>query len=80
MLQCKRKGILHLNLKKLANRFDDLKIPLDLQKEMLLLILLCKCVLKQRDVYQDVVKLEIIPFWGHYVLKLSVKIAYLKIS
>ena len=49
MLERKHKGILSLNLKKLASRFDDLKIILILQNEMLLLMLLCKCVLKQRE-------------------------------
>ena len=49
MLECKHKGILSLNLKKLASRFDDLKIILILQNEMLLLMLFCKRVLKQRE-------------------------------
>ena len=49
MLQYKRKGILSLNLKKLANRVDDLKINLILQNEMLLLMLLCKRVLRKRE-------------------------------
>ena len=48
MLERKHKGILSLNLKKLASRFDDLKIGLILQNEMLLLMLLCKRVLKQK--------------------------------
>ena len=43
------KGILSMNLKKLASRVDDLKITLILQNEMLLLMLFCKCVLKQRE-------------------------------
>ena len=38
-----------MNLKKLASRADDLKIILTLQNEMLLLMLLCKRVLKQRE-------------------------------
>ena len=38
----------YLNLKKLANRLDDLKIIFILQNEMLLLILFCNRVLKQR--------------------------------
>ena len=49
MLQRKHKGILSLNLKTLASRFDDLKIILILQNEMLLLMLFCKRVLKQRE-------------------------------
>ena len=38
MLERKHKGVLSLNLKKLASRFDDLKIILILQNEMLLLM------------------------------------------
>ena len=57
MLERKHKGVLSLNLKKLASRFDDLKIILILQNEMLLLMLFCKRVLKQRKTYQDVVTL-----------------------
>ena len=49
MLERKHKGVLSLNLKKLASRFDDLKIILILQNEMLLLMLFCKRVLKQRE-------------------------------
>ena len=49
MLQRKHKGILSLKLKKLASQVDDLKIILILQNEMLLLMLLCKHVLKQRE-------------------------------
>ena len=49
MLERKHKGILSLNLKKLASRIDDLKITLILQNEMLLLMLFCKRVLKQRE-------------------------------
>ena len=49
MLERKHKGILSLNLKKLASRFDDLKIILILQNEMSLLMLFRKRVLKQRD-------------------------------
>ena len=58
MLEGKHKDILSLNLKKLASRVDDLKIILILQNEMLLLMLLCKCVLKQREViarYGDII-------------------------
>ena len=39
MLERKHKGILSLNLKKLANRVDDLKIILVLQNEVLPLML-----------------------------------------
>ena len=49
MLEHKHKAILPLNLKKLASRVDDLKIILISQNEMLLLMLLCKRVLKQRE-------------------------------
>ena len=49
MFEHKHKGILPLNLKKLAKRVDDLKIILILQNDMLLLMLFCKCVLKQRE-------------------------------
>ena len=49
MLERKHKGVLFLNLKKLASHFDDLKIILILQNEMLLLMLFCKRVLKQRE-------------------------------
>ena len=49
MLERKHKGVLSLNLKKLASRVDDLKITLILQNEMLLLMLFCKRVLKQRE-------------------------------
>ena len=49
MLERKHKGVLSLNLKKLASRFDDLKIILILQNEILLLMLFCKRVLKQRE-------------------------------
>ena len=49
MLERKRKGILSLNLKKLASCVDVLKIILILQNEMLLLMLFSKRVLKQRE-------------------------------
>ena len=49
MLEHKEKGILSLNLKNLASRVNDLKIILILQNEMLLLILFCKRVVKQRE-------------------------------
>ena len=46
MLERKHKGILSLNLKKLASRFDDLNIILILQNVVLLF---CKRVFKQRE-------------------------------
>ena len=49
MLERKHKGILSLNLKMLASSFDDLKLTLILQNEMLLLMLFDKRVLKQRE-------------------------------
>ena len=49
MLQRKHKDILSLNLKKLANRADDLKIILIWQNEMFLLMLFCKCVVKKME-------------------------------
>ena len=49
MLERKHKGILPLSLQKLDNSVDDLKIILILQNEMLLLMLFCKRVLKQRE-------------------------------
>ena len=76
MLECEHIGILFLNLKKLANPVDDLKTILVLQKEMFLLMIFCRRVL--RKTYQDMLKLQI-PFWEKYVLQFSVQIAYLKI-
>ena len=55
MLERKHKGILSLNLKKLASRFDDLKIILILQNEMLLLML--SVFSKKGKAYQDMVTL-----------------------
>ena len=49
MFKRKRKGILSLNLKKLASCVGVLKIILILQNEMLLLMLFSKRVLKQRE-------------------------------
>ena len=49
MLERKHKGILSLDVIKLASRVDDLKIFLILQNEMLLLMLFCKRFLKQRE-------------------------------
>ena len=56
MLECKHKGILSLNLKKLANHVDDLKIILISQNEMLLLMLYC-VFSKKENPCQDMVKL-----------------------
>ena len=79
MLERKHKGVLSLNLKKLASRFDDLKIILILQNEMLLLMLFCKRVLKQREDIPRYGNTINNFFWGQYALIFSVKIAYLKI-
>ena len=49
MLVRKHKGIISLNLKKLPSYVYNLRIILILQNEILLLMLLCKCVLKQRE-------------------------------
>ena len=49
MLERKHKGVLSLNIKKLTSCFDDLKIILILQNEILLLMLFCKRVLKHRE-------------------------------
>ena len=49
MFEGKHKSILPWNLKKLASCVDDLKIILIWQNEMLLLMLFCKHVLKQRE-------------------------------
>ena len=76
MLEPQHKGVLSLNLKKLASPFDDLKITLILQNEMLLLMPFCKRVLKQRFLYGNTMNNV---FWEQYVLVFSVKIAYLKI-
>ena len=46
MLERKHKSVLSLNLKNLASRFDDLKVILILQNEMLLLMLFYKKTLK----------------------------------
>ena len=79
MLERKHKGILSLNLKKLASRVDDLKITLILQNEMLLLCFFVSVFLNKGKTYQDMVKLYIIPFWGQYVPIFSVKIACSKL-
>ena len=76
MLEPQHKGVLSLNLKKLASPVDDLKITLILQNEMLLLMAFCKRVLKQRFLYGNTINNF---FWEQYVLVFSVKIAYLKI-
>ena len=49
MLEDEHKGIFSLNLKKLTNPVDDLKSILVLLNEMLLMMLVCKLVLKQRE-------------------------------
>ena len=49
MLEHEHKGIFSLNLKKLTNPVDDLKLILVLLNEMLLMMLVCKLVLKQRE-------------------------------
>ena len=49
MLEHKHKGILFLNLKKLASGIDDLKRSFVLQNEMLLLMVFCKRVPKQTE-------------------------------
>ena len=54
MLERKHKGILPFNLKNLSNRIDDLKIIFIFQNEMLLLILFCKRVLKQKGRHTNV--------------------------
>ena len=80
MLERKHKGILSLDLKRLASHVDDLKIILHLQDKMLLLMLLCKRVLKQRDDmprYGNTISNSF--FLEQYVLIFSLKIAYLKI-
>ena len=46
MLEPKHNGILSANLEMLVNYVDDLKIDLILQFGILLLVLLCKWVLK----------------------------------
>ena len=57
MLERKHKGVSSLNLKKLASRFDDLKIILILQNDMLPLMFFCKRVLNKGKAYQDMVTL-----------------------
>ena len=47
-----------MNLEKLANHVDDLKIILVLKKEMLLSMLFCKRVLIQREDIPRYVKIE----------------------
>ena len=79
MLERKHKGVLSLNLKKLASRFDDLKIILILQNEVLLLMLFCKRVLKQREDIPRYGILYTTLFWEQYVLIFFVKIAYFEI-
>ena len=73
------KGILSLNLKKLANRVDDLKIISILQNEMLLLMFCRKRVLKHREDIPRYGKTIKNSFLEQCVLTFSVKIAYSKI-
>ena len=73
MLERKQKGILSLNLKELASRVNDLKIVLILQNEMLLLMLLCKRVLKKREDIARYGNTINNSFWEQYVLIFSVK-------
>ena len=49
MSEHKQKGILSLNINKLGNHVDDLKTILILHNEMLLLMLFCNRVLKERE-------------------------------
>ena len=49
MSEHKQKGIFSLNINKLGNHVDDLKIILILHNEMLLLMLFCNSVLKERE-------------------------------
>ena len=80
MLEHKHKGILSLDLKRLASHVNDLKIILHLQNEILQLMLLCKRVLKQRDDmprYGNTISNSF--FLEQYVPIFSLKIAYLKI-
>ena len=79
MLESKHKGILSLNLKKLANRVDDLKIISILQNEMLLLMFCRKRVLKHREDIPRYGKTIKNSFLEQCVLTFSVKIAYSKI-
>ena len=57
MLERKHKGILSLNLKKLASRVDDLKIILILRNEMLLLMLFLSVFSNKGKTYQDMITL-----------------------
>ena len=75
MLECKHKGVLSLNLKKLASRFDDLI----LQNEMLLLMLFCKPVLKQREGIPRYGNTINNSFLGTACSNIFCEIAYLKI-
>ena len=79
MLECKHKGVLSLNLKMLASRFDDLKINLILQNEMLLLMLFCKRVLKQREGIPRYGNTINNSFLGTACSNIFCEIAYLKI-
>ena len=79
MLGRKHKGVLSLNLKMLASRFDDLKINLILQNEMLLLMLFCKRVLKQREGIPRYGNTINNSFLGTACSNIFCEIAYLKI-
>ena len=68
-----------MNLKQLDSRVDDLKIILILQNEMLLLMLLCKRVLKQREDIKRSGNTINYSFWEQYVVIFSLEIASLKI-
>ena len=79
MLEHKHKGILSLNLKKLPIRADGLKIISILQNEMLLLMLLCKRVLKQKDNIPKHGNTINNSFLGTVCSNILCEIAYLKI-
>ena len=78
MLEYKNKGILSLNLNKLANRVDDVKMVLILQNEMLLLMLFCKLVPKQGEDIPNSKTVNNSSF-GTLCLQFSVQVAFLKI-
>ena len=68
-----------MNLKKLTNRVDDLKIILILRNEMFLLMLFCKRVLKHREDIPRYGKTINNSFLRTVCSKFSGKIAYSKI-
>ena len=57
MLEHKHKGILSLNLKRLASRVDYLKMILILQNEMLILMLFLSAFSNKEKTYQDMITL-----------------------